>query len=239
MRNKHPWRWAAVFVVVLALWLVSGAGLAAERGGAITPIGKTLDGWTLKGNPDRSHWMIGIAKLEPDNPRGLAVEPATGDERQLVNVRGGGVDIATKAEFGDCKVELELMVPVGSNSGVYLMGQYEVQVFDSFGTERVGPGDLGGIYGAAAPKVNAAKPAGEWQKMVVDFQAPKFQDGKKVKNARFVKVTLNGQVIHENVEMQQQTGGAWRNGEFPTGPLMFQGNHGPVAYRNIKITAVE
>jgi len=60
-----------------------------------------------------------------------------------------------------------------------------------------------------------------------------------VKNARFVKVTLNGQVIHENVEMQQQKGGAWRDGEFPTGPLMLQGNHGPVAYRNIKITAVE
>ena len=60
-----------------------------------------------------------------------------------------------------------------------------------------------------------------------------------MKNARLVKVTLNGQVIHENVEVQKQTGGAWRNGEFPTGPLMLQRNHGPVAYRNIKITALE
>jgi len=75
MRNKHPWLWTAVFVVVLALWLASDTGLAVERRLAITPIGKTLDGWTPNGNPEGSHWMIGIAKLEPDNPRELAVEP--------------------------------------------------------------------------------------------------------------------------------------------------------------------
>ena len=68
------------------------------------------------------------------------------------------------------------------------------------------------------------------------FRAPQFDDeGNKTANARLDSVELNGQVIHEDVEVKGQTGGAWRSGEFPTGPLMFQGNHGPVAYRNILV----
>jgi len=237
MRSEHVWSWVAVFcVAAAAVSLASGVGLAADKDQVIEPLGKTLDGWTLKGDPERSHWTIGIAKISPDNPRELVVEPATETQWELVNAQGHGLDIATEAEFGDCTVELELMVPQGSNSGIYLMGQYEIQVLDSFGRQQVGPGDLGGIYGASAPKLNAAKAPGEWQKFVIEFRAPRFKDGQKVENARFVKVTLNGQVIHEDVEVKGQTGGAWRSGEFPTGPLMFQGNHGPVAYRNIKIT---
>jgi hypothetical protein len=234
MSSKHVWSWMGVFcVAAAAVALVSGTARAAEK--VAEPLGKTLDNWETKGNPDSSNWTIGIAKMDPDNPRQLLVEPATDAERDLVTAKGHGRDIATKEEFGDCTVELEVMVPKGSNSGIYLMGQYEIQVLDSFGRERVGPGDMGGIYGASAPSVNASKAPGEWQRMVIEFKAPRFQDGKKVENARFVKVTLNGQVIHEDVEVKGQTGGAWRSGEFPAGPLMFQGNHGPVAFRNIKI----
>jgi hypothetical protein len=116
------------------------------------------------------------------------------------------------------------------------MGNYEVQILDSWGREKVGPGDIGGLYGAAAPKLNASKAPGEWQKFVIEFQAPRFRDGKKVANAVFKKVTLNGQVIHENVEMQNVTGGNLGRGERPQGPLMFQGNHGAVSYRNLCIT---
>ena len=239
MKRKYLWSsMATVFAVAATLLPACGFTSAAEKD-TIEPIGTSLDGWTLKGNAERSYWTIGIAKVNTSNPRELIVERMTDDERQLVNAKGHGVDIATKAEFGDCTVELELMVPKGSNSGVYLMGQYEIQVLDSFGKEQVGPGDLGGIYGAAAPRVNAAKAAGEWQKMIVEFEAPRFQNGEKVKNACFVKVTLNGEMIHENVQMPNQTGGAWRNGEFPRGPLMFQGNHGAVAYRNIKIKPLQ
>jgi hypothetical protein len=132
-------------------------------------------------------------------------------------------------------VTLEVMVPHGSNSGIYLMGNYEVQVLDSHGKKTVSAGDIGGIYGAAAPRVNAAKPSGEWQTFVIDFQAPRFKDGKKVGNAIFKKVTLNGIVIHENVEVKGAGGGNLGGGEKPTGPLMFQGDHGAVAYRNIKV----
>ena len=115
------------------------------------------------------------------------------------------------------------------------MGEYEVQVLDSYGREQVGPGDIGGLYGAQAPSQNAAKKPGQWQKFVIDFQAPRFDGDKKTANAKFRKVTLNGKVIHENVEMQQQTPGGVAGKEAPTGPLMFQGNHGGVAYRNITI----
>lgn len=199
--------------------------------------GKDLSGWLAKGGEAKETLKVGTAKLDPNNARELVVEPG-GDE--LINFKGGARDFYTKGEFGDGVYEVEFMVPKGSNSGVYLMGEYEVQILDSYGKEKVGPGDVGGLYGAQAPRLNAAKAPGQWQKFVIDFRAPKFDDaGKKIANARFVKVTLNGQVIHENVEMKNQTPGGVSGQEHPAGPLMFQGNHGPVAYRNIKYTPVE
>jgi hypothetical protein len=84
--------------------------------------------------------------------------------------------------------------------------------------------------------MNASKKPGEWQKFVIDFQAPKFEGEKKTVNGKFIKVTLNDQVIHENVELPKQTPGGLTGKEVPTGPLMLQGDHGPVAFRNIKIT---
>jgi hypothetical protein len=100
--------------------------------------------------------------------------------------------------------------------------------------------DMGALYSASPPKVNASKAPGEWQKYVIEFRAPKFDDkGQKTANAKFVKVELNGTVIHENVEMKGVTGGALSNKEIATGPLMFQGDHGAVAYRNIKVTPLK
>jgi hypothetical protein len=130
------------------------------------------------------------------------------------------------------------MVPKGSNSGVYVMGVYEVQILDSYGkaNDKLTQGDLGALYSAAAPKVNAAKKPGEWQKFLIDFQAPKFEGTKKVSNAKFLKVTLNDVVLHENVELKAATPGGLSGSEAPTGPLMFQGDHGIVAFRNIKVT---
>ena len=87
-------------------------------------------------------------------------------------------------------------------------------------------------------RVDACKKPGEWQKFVIDFKAPRFEDGKKVSNAVFVKVELNGTVIHENVEMKKgATPGGLTGKEAPTGPVMFQGDHGAVAFRNISVTA--
>jgi hypothetical protein len=220
---------------LLVLALLATTAAAADK--ICEPFnGKDLDGWKLKGGKsDRSKWSVGIARMDENKNSQLLVTPvASGGE--LVNAQRSGVDIYSEAKFGDCILELELMVPKGSNSGIYLMGNYEIQVFDSFGKQRVGAGDIGGIYGAAAPATNASKPPGEWQKFVIDFTAPKFENGKKIANAKFNKITLNGQVIHENVEVEKCTGGNIGSGEQPIGPLMFQGDHGPVAYRSIKIT---
>jgi hypothetical protein len=215
-----------------------------EEGKEIKPFnGVDLTGWKFKGPASKSKWVVGRAVMDEKDPRKLAVTKIApqasggGAALQLINA-GTSVDLYTEEKFGDCTVEVKFMIPKGSNSGVYLMGEYEVQILDTYGKKgKLGPGDMGGLYTTAAPKVNACKKPGEWQKFVIDFQAPRFENGKKVANARFLKVTLNDQVIHENVEMKKQTPGGLTGKEVPAGPLMFQGNHGPVAFRSIKIIA--
>ena len=225
------------FLVLLLVAALSSVAMADDKKAQELFNGKNLDGWNLKGdNTDRSKWTVGTAVMDEKNNRNLAVTPAEGGQGELVNAAGGGVDIYSEAEFGDCSVTLEMMVPKGSNSGIYLMGNYEIQVLDSYGKEKIGPGDIGAIYGAAVARVNAARPPGEWQTFEIDFQAPRFENGKKVANARFHRVVLNGKVIQEDVEVTTVTGGNLGRGETPTGPLLFQGDHGPVAYRNIRVT---
>jgi opacity protein-like surface antigen len=215
------------------------AAMAADAVKVITPFnGKDLAGWKLRDAP-KTQWKVGTASLDPKNPKQLVVAP---EGSELVNLKAG-CDLLTEAEFGDCTVQLEFMIPKGSNSGVYLMGRYEVQVLDSFGKEKdFEPGDMGGIYSTAAPVKPTYKAPGEWQTLEIVFQAPRFDPpdrqagaaGKKTANARFVKVVLNGATIHENVEAPKPTGGEL-GPEVAKGPLMFQGDHGPVAFRNIKI----
>jgi hypothetical protein len=132
------------------------------------------------------------------------------------------------------------------------MGRYEVQVYDSFGVEKDQyPGiECGGIYPrwseqkkerieGHSPRVNVSKPAGEWQSFDIKFRAPRFDTGgKKTENAKFVKVIHNGTVVHENVEVTGPTRATISETEVATGPLRLQGDHGPVAYRNIHIKPV-
>ena len=83
------------------------------------------------------------------------------------------------------------------------------------------------------------EPPGEWQTLDVVFRAPRFNSsGKKIASARFDKVALNGHIIHENVELKTPTGHAWRLKEVPRGSILLQGDHGPVAFRNIRVRAL-
>ncbi len=228
-----------VLILAATLAFQSHAEVKAEKKRkGIEPFnGKDLKGWVAKGGKAGDTLKVGTAKLDPDNPREFVVEPGG---KELINFKGGQKDFYSEAKFGDALIEVEFMVPKGSNSGVYVMGEYEIQILDSYGKKKVGPGDVGGLYGAQAPRVNAALAPGKWQKFVIDFRAPKFdKDGKKTANARFVKVTLNNKVIHEDVEMKGPTPGGIDGKEKPTGPIMFQGNHGPVAYRNIRVFPVK
>jgi hypothetical protein len=137
----------------------------------------------------------------------------------------------------------------GSNSGAYFQGLYEIQILDSFGKTALAYGDNGGVYaryidgksvGGAPPRVNASKAPGEWQSFHVWFRAPRFDAaGKKIRNTRFEKVIHNGVTIHENVEVEGPTRASMSHAEAPLGPLMLQGDHGPVAFRRIEITPLK
>ena len=208
--------------------------------------GRDLTGWRARGGG--STWrVVGGVRLAADDQRALVAEPGTG---VLMNSeRSRTVDLYTELLHGSCQLHLEYCVAQQSNSGVYLMGQYEIQVLDSWGEEPpLRYGTNGGIYarhrhpltgrdyGGHAPRVNASRRPGEWQELDVVFRAPRFDGaGYKSADAKFVRVALNGQLIHENVAVDLPTGGAWDAYDIPRGPLRLQGDHGPVAYRNIRM----
>lgn len=193
---------------------------------------------------------VGWATVSPDNDELLVTEPGQG---VLVNgPEGSTVDLFSQGEFGDVQVHVEFMVPRNSNSGVYFMGRYEIQIFDSWGAEEPQFSDCGGVYQrwdesrdpkgyeGRPPRVNPARPPGEWQTFEVIFRAPRFDDeGNKVANARFEEVVHNGMVVHENVEVTGPTRAAAYQDEMLRGPLMVQGDHGPVAFRNIWIVPLD
>jgi hypothetical protein len=144
------------------------------------------------------------------------------------------------------------MIPERSNSGVKLAGCYEIQIFDSWQKKKVTGSDCGGIYprgelqpryhtidDGTPPKENACREAGQWQSLKIAFRSPRFDaSGKKVANARFDRVELNGVLVQENQEVAYPTGHAWHNEEHEKGPLLLQGDHGPVAFRNLRIKAL-
>jgi hypothetical protein len=134
-----------------------------------------------------------------------------------------GSNLATDQKFDDFKLHLEFRVPKGSNSGVYLRGRYELQIEDSAGLEPSSH-HLGGVYGFIAPSQNVARPAGEWQTMDVSLVG------------RMITYELNGTSIICNREIPGITGGALDSAEGNPGPLLLQGDHGPVDYRNLVIT---
>ena len=203
--------------------------------------GTDLDDWKTKPRgKNKDCWSVGVAAVDSENPNELIVKDGTGE---MVNApsktAGKSLDIYSTFTYGDARIELEIMVPKGSNSGIYIHGEYEIQILDSHGRTKLGMGDMGAIYGAKPPAMNASKKPGEWQKYEIVFHAPKFKDGKKVKNAYIEKVVLNGKVIQEKIELPRPTPGGLTGKEMAKGPIMFQGDHGPVAFRNIKITPLK
>lgn len=238
-RQKREMKRITTFAIASLSLLFAVAAQAGDK-----PFnGKDLTGWkfkALKGLAG-SKWKVGVPQLNKKNPK--ALKAVAGDEKAMVNEVSGhrqSFDIYSEQKWGSCRIELEVLVAKGANSGIYVMGEYEVQVLDSYGKEKLGGGDMGAIYGAQPPRTNACKKPGEWQKYEIEFLAPKFDDnGKKTANAKFKVVKLNGKILHENVEMKGPTPSGVKGKEAPTGPIMFQGDHGPVAFRNIVITELK
>ena len=228
--------------LILALSLAAPARAGTEDEGPVD-----LTGMEAYRGSTGAWAVVGGVHLDPADPRRLAADPGAG---VIYNGPAGRTNnLVTARSFGDVEAHVEFLIPKGSNSGVKFEGLYEIQMFDSFGKSKLDGGENGGIYPRAellpfyrhidagtAPRANASRAPGEWQTLDVTFRAPRFgADGKKTANARFEKVVLNGQVIHEGVEVRYPTGHAWHDRETPTGPLLLQADHGPVAFRNIRL----
>ena len=196
--------------------------------------------------PAEANWSsAGAIRADPETERSL--EPVEGDgilvNRPTPAARG---NLMSRFEHGDADLELQFMMARGSNSGIYLQGRYEVQLLDSWGETQPRFSDCGGVYQrrrtdgtqfeGAAPRFNACKAPGLWQDLRIAFQAPRFDgDGRKRQNAKFLSVEINGVPVHENLEASGPTGGAIGNDEVAAAPLMIQGDHGPVAFRNFRL----
>jgi Domain of Unknown Function (DUF1080) len=144
-------------------------------------------------------------------------------ENGILKSPKSGANLRTVGTYSDFKLHVEFRYPEGSNSGVYLRGRYEVQVTDSKGREPL-KDQLGAVYGFIAPLEMPAKSAGEWQSFDITLVG------------RVVTVVLNGKTIIYKNEIPGITGGALDSNEGEPGPIFFQGDHGPVEYRNIVIT---
>jgi hypothetical protein len=220
--------------------------LVVAEGPEWTVLSGSLSGENWR-TPTGAWFQAGDARVAPDNPKRLVGEPGSG---VIINGPTGRTsNLVSKAEYGDLEFHCEFLVPGGSNSGVKFEGLYEIQIADSHGIAQPKAQHCGGVYPRAEllptyhyldegypPRVNAARPAGEWQVLDAVFLAPRFDDqGKKTANARLVKVVLNGQIIHEDLELKTPTGHAWVRPEVPRGPILLQADHGPVAFRDVRV----
>ena len=175
--------------------------------------GKDLTGWKLTNEKQKNGFKVvdGVLVNDP-------VQPGGGEHVSYGNLR-------TENVFEDFNLKLEVNVPAGSNSGVYLRGMYEIQVFDSFGKE-LDSHNMGALYSRIKPAVSAEKKAGEWQSLDMTLCD------------RHLTVLLNGTKIIDNQPVAGPTGGAILSDVFSPGPIYLQGDHGTVSYRNIVLTPI-
>lgn len=188
-------------------------------------------------------WIeVGDVLLDTSDPLRLTSSPGSG---VLFTSNGRDAHLITREQYGDVLLHVEFCIPKNSNSGVYLMGRYEIQIRDSFevAAANLMHSDMGGKYerwkndkgfDGVPPRVNAALAPGKWQTLDIRFSAPRFdRAGKKISDAVFHEVRLNGLVVLENVRCTGPTRASLFDDEKPKGPLMLQGDHGPIAYRNV------
>ncbi len=175
--------------------------------------GRNLDGWELLNENAVNGWMVKDGTLV-NNPVQKEGEP---------HIHYG--NLRTVQEFEDFNLKLQVNVPKGSNSGIYLRGIYEIQVADTYG-RNLDSHNMGAIYSRITPTVSAEKPAGEWQSFDITLVD------------RHVTVILNGTTIIDNQPLYGVTGGAITADQFSPGPIYLQGDHGKVSYRNMVLAPV-
>lgn len=168
--------------------------------------GVNLDGWKLRNENGLKSWYA--------------------QNGMLVNVLGKdqhGTDLVSEEKYKDFIVRYEYQVPKGSNSGFYLRGRHEIQIIDDGDRKDTAPGSNGGLYNTAGASTLASRPAGAWQEVEAKLVGDRLT------------VYLNGVKIHDNVQANKATGGELDAKLDQPGPIMLQGDHGAVAFRNIRI----
>ena len=170
--------------------------------------GKDLTGWRLVNPKSDNGWSVVDGVLMNRIEAG----------KHFGNLR-------TDREFEDFNLKLETRTQANSNSGIYLRGIYEIQVAETYG-KPLDPHNMGALYSRITPSVAAEKPIGEWQTFDITLVD------------RHVTVILNGQKIIDNQPVLGCTGGALTSDESKPGPLMLQGDHTNIDYRNIVIRPV-
>jgi hypothetical protein len=233
--------------LLLAFLRMAGQTAAAggESGWIALFYGRDITGWHPREQKADRWFTAGGVRWDPEaTPARL--EPFGTPGGVIVNgVTGRSTDLISDAKFGDVELYVEFFIPRKSNSGVYIHGLYEVQILDSHGATERGVHDCGAIYqrwiggkgvGGRAPMRNACGPPGTWQSFHIWFRAPRFaSDGRKTENARFLKVLHNGVLIQKEVEVDGPTRASLEIPEAAMNPIMLQGDHGPVAFRNVRI----
>ena len=177
--------------------------------------GKDLTGWRIINSEQKNGFKAIDGELVND-----PVQPKDGGD----HIRYG--NLRTEQEFKDFNLKLEVNVPKGNNSGVYLRGMYEVQVYDSYGKE-LDSHHMGALYSRITPSMAAEKPGGSWQSLDITLYK------------RHVTVKLNGKTIIDNQPVYGPTGGAIISDVFAPGPIYLQGDHGNVSYRKIVLRPIK
>jgi hypothetical protein len=242
---------AAGYPVVYDGWDHGDPPFMLEDGWTPLLNGTNLNGWHVTDARREGTWMAttAVAWGGTNNAHALVGRPGPGGGVIVNTVRGSACNLMCDTKMGDFELWVEFMIPKVSNSGVYLHGLYEMQVWDSFGivpqfdTDRTGAlyhyegGPINGQDGGTVPLVRAEWDHGYWNSYHVWYQAPRFDSsGKKIQNAKVLRALCNGQLIHENKERLGRTQAAPNMPEATANPVvMLQGDHGSVAFRNIYV----
>jgi len=198
---------APVFLVAGAAILLTAAAVKEYKSGIVWPEPPVVDPGPVGGPPSDAIVLFDGTDLSQfDGGEGWKIEEGYAE----VAGKGG---ITSKQAIGDCQLHVEFATPAevkGSgqgrgNSGVYLMGKYEVQILDSYANKTYFDGQCGAIYKQQPPTVNACRKPGEWQTYDIIFTAPRFDDDGKLTKPAYVTVLHNGIVIHNHFELQGST----------------------------------
>ena len=231
--------------------------------------GKDLDGWKFRNPTAKKVWVAcDDVRLDPAEPARLLPVGKGGWPRAalLCGDDGRGSDIMTAEDFYDYQLHLEFTVPKGSNSGVYNRGLFEIQVFDSFGVPKPAFHDCGALYERAIPRENLAKPPGEWQSFDITMKGKQLslsgtaspstrtwtsatarptgrlraaEPGERRQARRPCRSSSARRTASTSAFSAKGGTRSGLDGPDRPGPILLQGDHGPVAYRNLYIRRLD